>query len=136
MVAAMDNGVNRGISDYGVGIFLTWPEGKKRSCRGGEEEQRSIKAPEKAVHGRFSGALIKPCHKGRLVLLYNDCSFFTYFNAAFAAHALLGIDGNGFLVLHLKYLYRTYINALFTANAFFLINDRIKSHFFKASIKI
>jgi hypothetical protein len=64
-----------------------------------------------------------------LSFFYDNCAFFTDFNAAFASEAFLGIHWHGFSILHLKYFNRTYIYAFFTTGTFFFINDGIESHY-------
>jgi hypothetical protein len=61
-------------------------------------------------------------------LFDGDGVLFAHFHAAFTAEALFSIHRDGFLILHLENFRGADINALFTANAFGLINGRNKSH--------
>ena len=53
-----------------------------------------------------------------LGLFYRDGILFAYFNAAFTAETFFSIHGNGFTVLHLKYLDRANVYAFFTSCTF------------------
>jgi hypothetical protein len=63
-----------------------------------------------------------------LGLFYRDGVLFAYFNAAFTAETFFSIHGNGFPVLHLKYLDRANVYAFFTSYTFFFVNCGRKGH--------
>jgi hypothetical protein len=63
-----------------------------------------------------------------LSLFYRDGTLFAYFNTAFTAETFFSIHGNGFTVLHLKYLDRANVYALFTSYTFFFVNCGRKGH--------
>jgi hypothetical protein len=63
-----------------------------------------------------------------LGLFYRDGTLFAYFDAAFTTETFFSIHGNGFTVLHLKYLDRANVYALFTSYTFFLVNCGRKGH--------
>jgi hypothetical protein len=64
----------------------------------------------------------------RLGFFDGNGTLFTHFHATFAAKALFCVYRNGFFILHFKHFHGAHIDALFAANAFCLINDRVKSH--------
>jgi hypothetical protein len=64
-----------------------------------------------------------------LRFFYDNCAFFTDFNAALASETFLGVHRYGFPVLHLKYFNGTYVYAFFATGTFFFIDDRIESHY-------
>jgi len=77
----------------------------------------------------------EPCQKSEperileiLGLFYRDGTLFAYFNAAFTAETFFSVHGNGFTVLHLKYLDGANVYALFTSYAFFFVNCGRKGH--------
>jgi hypothetical protein len=61
-------------------------------------------------------------------LFYRNGILFAYFNAAFTAETFFSIHGNGFPVLHLKYLDRANVYALFASCTFFFVNCGRKGH--------
>jgi len=67
----------------------------------------------------------------RLSLFDSDGAFFTNFNTAFAAKALIRIDRFGFAVYQFEYFDRTNVYALFTTDTFVFVHDGIKSHFIR-----
>lgn len=71
----------------------------------------------------------------RSVFLYGNRIFFTNFHTTFTAHALFRVHRHGFSVLHFKNFHRAHVHAFFTTNTLFFINNRVKSHFKKTSLK-
>jgi len=69
------------------------------------------------------------CDSYKLLFFNSNGIRFTNFNAAFAAHAFIFIDYNGFFILKLKDFYRTYIYTFFTASTFSFINTWFETHF-------
>jgi hypothetical protein len=89
------------------------------------DEDKKRRLPDRRQSQGIGGAPIRE----RLNLFDGNCAFLTNLDTTLASKTFFSIDGHGFAVLHLKYLNRTDIHALFAASTFVFINGRIKSHY-------
>jgi hypothetical protein len=63
-----------------------------------------------------------------LGFFYDDCVFFTNFDATFTTQTLFSVNGLGFVVLHLEDIYGTDFNTFLTPLTFFLVDFYLVSH--------